>query len=175
MCVVKTATHHVLGLAVAVAVAPRIAPGVLNGLVLAVVTVVTAGGALSPDMDQQPWWRMFDRAVPDEVFGHGGPLQHRGITHWWGLPASLALVLAVTPAHGWAWWACAGVALGWASHLLGDFVVGAGSPYRDAGIPLAPWWAHAGLGAPCGGWVERLVGRLALPAVAAHWLAISIP
>jgi hypothetical protein len=155
----------------AVAVAPRVAPGVLDGLILAATTVVTAGGPLSPDLDQQAWWRMADRVLPDEALGHGGPMRHRGITHWWGLPAALAYALSASPAHSWAWWAAAGVALGWASHLLGDFVVGAKSRHRDAGIPLAPWWWHVGLGAPCGGVVEQAAG-VALPAVAVWQAAV---
>lgn len=160
-----TRTHHLLGLAVAVAVAPRVAPGLAEGLTLAAVTVVTAGGPLSPDLDQQGWWKLLDRYLPDEWLGRGGPMRHRGITHWWGVPASLALVLAASPSHGMAWWVGAGLVLGWGSHLLGDFAVGAKSRYRGAGIPWAPWWGHAGLGAPCDGWVERRLSFV-LPAVA---------
>jgi len=170
---VLTRTHHLLGLAVAVAVAPRVAPGLTEGLTLAAVTVITAGGPLSPDLDQQTWWRMTDRVLPDEGLGHGGPMRHRGLTHWWGLPAGLAWVLATDPTRGLAWWAAAGLALGWASHLVGDFVVGAKSLHRGAGIPLAPWWAHVGCGFECDGWAERALG-VVLPVVAAWQAAVAV-
>ena len=166
-----TRTHHLLGLVMAVAVAPRVAPGLAEGITLAAVTIVTAGGPLSPDLDQQAWWRMLDRWVPDEALGHGGPMRHRGITHWWGVPASLALVLATSPGHSLAWWAAAGLVCGWTSHLAGDLVVGAKSRHRGPGIPLAPWWWHVGLGAPCAGWVEQALG-VALPVVAVWQAAV---
>ena len=41
--------------------------------------------------DQIAEWKTVDRWVPDEWLGHDGPLQHRGITHWWGIPAAAAV------------------------------------------------------------------------------------
>ncbi len=107
------------------------------------------------------------------LLGHGGPLRHRGLSHWWGLPAAAALWLA-TAAPGWSWVAAAAL-VGWASHLLGDFCFGQHDvrSARGPGIPLAPWWGHVGLGLDVGGAVERVVvQRLALPLTLA-WLTLD--
>jgi membrane-bound metal-dependent hydrolase YbcI (DUF457 family) len=161
-------SHHLLGLAVAVAVAPRVAPDVPAALTLTMATYVTAGGALSPDMDQSAWWRMFDHILPDEILGHGGPARHRGLTHWWGLPALALCALLASADRSLTWWACAGVTLGWAAHLLGDLIVGAGSRHRGPGIPLWPWWGHVGCGFRCGGAVETVISTVSVP-VAIVW------
>jgi hypothetical protein len=116
-----------------------------------VTSVVVAGlASWGPDVDQLAGWKAIDRPIPDEELGHGGPLKHRGITHFWLWP-----VLAAASAHtadlgdaGWVIWA---LILGWTSHLLGDFIFGE----RPKGIPLAPWWAYIGLGLNSGGRIER--------------------
>ncbi len=104
----------------------------------AVIATASSAGWTSPDSDQSwLWW------VP------GG---HRGLTHWWGLPggAAIATLMFVPPQAAWAIWA---LLLGWSSHLLGDFIFGE----RPPGIPMAPWWAYAGLGLDSGGLIERVL------------------
>jgi LexA-binding, inner membrane-associated putative hydrolase len=123
----------------------------------AVIATATSAGWTSPDADQS--WLEW---VP------GG---HRGLTHWWGLPALLAVatIVFVPPEAAWVLWA---LLLGWGSHLVGDFIFGE----RPPGIPMAPWWAYAGLGLNSGGLVERLL-RWAFPAVLAYqvWIFAGGP
>lgn len=121
--------------------------------VIAASAAIAAAAAPGPDVDQRRWWRTLDRWVPDEWLGWGGPLQHRGITHWWGIPAAGALaVMAFTPGL-WVAWA---ILAGWASHLALDFIFGKASPFgRGAGIPLMPWWRYVGVGLDAGGRVEN--------------------
>ena len=102
-----------------------------------------------PDVDQRRWWR--------ESFGQWRPLQHRRLTHWWGLP-TLALLLFFVVSGPVAW--LLGAALvGWYSHLVGDWMFGKRGPaitgWRGPGIPLAPWWGYHGLGLRCGGNIEK--------------------
>lgn len=121
-------------------------------------STVTSAGILSPDADQFKGWRRVDKYAPDELLGHGGPLQHRGLTHWWGLPALAAYGLhgfALPPVLAPYIWA---LVIGWVSHLILDFAVGAKGWGRNAGIPLALWWWHVGLGFKAGGFVEMLLG-----------------
>ena len=132
---------------------------------------MTAAGPLSPDLDQYGPWRAADRVLPDEGLGHGGPMRHRGITPWWGIPAALAPMTLLAPAD-WRWvmWA---LLAGWVSHLLGDLAFGRASRGRGPGIPVAPWWGHVGLGLDCGGAVEAAVRALVLP-VALGWLGLAV-
>ena len=116
------------------------------GTLLAVVVSV------GPDIDNARWWRKLDRYVPDEWLGYGGPLAHRGLTHWWGWPALVAWTTWQMPTA--SAWPVLALAVGWASHLLGDLVFGITPP----GIPLAPWWAHVGLRLKVGGVMEWLTG-----------------
>ncbi len=130
------------------------------------VATLTAAGPTSPDVDNRRWWMRLDRYAPDEYLGRGGPLQHRGIMHWWGLPAAMACALAVTTPLPAQWmWAAYALVIGWASHLLGDFLVGKASVMftrRGPGIPLMPWWGHVGVGLKCGGVVEWILGVLCM-------------
>lgn len=145
-------THHaggaVLGLAVA-AVAQQL--GAETAIGIYAVSTVTAAGWLSPDVDQSWWWRRLDKVLPDELLGEGGPLQHRGITHWWGVTVGWAVLWVVASvAVPAVWWVGAGHVAGWTSHLLLDRVFGRrvitpqGAVVVRAGIPLAPWWNHTG-------------------------------
>jgi hypothetical protein len=131
-----------------------------------VVALLFSAGPLSPDLDQHRGWRLTDRVLPDEALGNGGPLQHRGITHWWGLPAAVAATLPlVPPAAGWV---LLSALAGWCSHLVGDFVFGRADRFcgRGPGIPTAPWWGHVGVGLDTGGRTESFTRALVLPAVA---------
>jgi len=167
------ATHRLLGAAAGVvwAGSQHLGPG--QTVVGVAVAVLTSAGGTSPDVDQSWAWRRTGRVLPARAFGHGGPMRHRGLSHWWGLPAGAALWLAAA-APGWYWVAAAAL-VGWGSHLLGDLVFGRHDvrSARGPGIPLAPWWGHVGLGLDVGGTLERLVmQRLALP-LALAWLTLD--
>lgn len=151
----------------------------------AIVAVATSSGKLfSPDADQGWLFRLLDKLIPDErILGDNGPMQHRGITHWfvWPLLIWWASTIpwdvwvsvdghALTISSGWL---LASVAVGIGSHVVADFVVGAAGQGRSAGVPLLGWRCHVGLGRPCGGLVERVLTRAVVPAavVAAAVLA----
>jgi len=129
-----------------------------------VLASAVAGGRFSPDLDQSWIWRKVDKVTPDESLGHGGPMRHRGLTHWWGLPAVLVGVLPLLPEE--SRWLMMSLLAGWCSHLVGDFVFGkrAGRG-RGPGIPLAPWWGHVGVGLDAGGTAEAATRSFVLPAV----------
>lgn len=149
-------THRLLGACSGAAVAGAAAwpwPHVVLGGLLA---TVTAGGRTSPDVDQHYLWYLADKILPDEWLGNNGPLQHRGIAHWWGLPATAALVVWSTVPARWTWLAYA-LLVGWSSHLVGDYLFGRAGQGRGPGIPFAPWWNHRGLGLAVGGLFERIV------------------
>jgi membrane-bound metal-dependent hydrolase YbcI (DUF457 family) len=170
-----TPTHHLAGLAASLAVAAQVRPGPIPVVLMMVASTATAGGPLSPDVDQRGLWHVADRLLPDEWLGHGGPMRHRGLSHWWGIPAAAAvwLWLARETIPGPLWWLAAGVVLGWVTHLAGDLMVGAGSPWRDSGIPVGPWFWHVGFGFRCGGFVEDAGRWIVLPALIV-WQAAAL-
>jgi membrane-bound metal-dependent hydrolase YbcI (DUF457 family) len=133
-------------------------------IIAASSAAVFAGGRTSPDIDQRKWWKDLDTLMPDEVLGHGGPLGHRQITHWWGFPAFAALswwaFVPATPSLIWT--VLFGAWIGWCSHLVGDAIFGKGNPRygMGKGVPMLPWWGHVGLGLKCGGWAERITSGL---------------
>ncbi len=130
-------------------------------------SMVVAGlASWGPDVDQLAFWKSADRPIPDEALGHGGPMKHRGISHFWLWPA-LAAYLAYTADLGDVGWVIWALVLGFSSHLLGDFIFGE----QPAGIPLAPWWWHVGLGFNSGGAVERALFVPAFTAGVAWWVA----
>lgn len=162
-------THRALGFVAGAAYGHAV------GLPWPLVTVagalatVTSAGRLSPDADQYRGWRLADKVTPDELLGRGGPMQHRGITHWWALPAAASAALAagmIATAGGWVWLALGALLAGWWSHLAGDLVFGRADAYsgRGPGVPVLPWWAHLGVGLKCGGLLERATGALLVPA-----------
>jgi hypothetical protein len=140
-------THRLFAASVSLAVSTAGNTPTWQGTAAAVISTASSAGWTSPDADQS--WLDW---VP------GG---HRGLTHWWGIPAMLAVatVVFVPPEAAWAVWA---LLLGWSSHLVGDFIFGE----RPKGIPMSPWWAYAGLGLNSGGLVERTL-RWAWPVVLA--------
>jgi membrane-bound metal-dependent hydrolase YbcI (DUF457 family) len=137
-------THRLFAASTSLAVSTSFGSPLWQGVAAAVIATASSAGWTSPDADQS-WLR----------WAPGG---HRGLTHWWGLPALLAVgtLVFIPPEAAWAVWA---LLLGWGSHLVGDFVFGE----RPAGIPMAPWWAYAGLGFNSGGGFERTL-RWAWPA-----------
>ena len=124
------------------------------------MATVTAGGRFSPDADQYDSWELWRHpwrwlawavtlapAWRRERGEHGDPAQHRGITHWWGVPAALAvaLLMASSTVAG-PWWLAWAALAGWTSHLVGDWLCGRQVwGQHGHGIPMAPWWRHRGL------------------------------
>jgi hypothetical protein len=125
-----------------------------------------------PDLDNHRWWKRLDRVLPDEWLGHGGPLQHRGLTHWWVLPAA-AWMAAVSAAPA-AWGVFAALA-GWISHLAGDLLFGEADRYghRGPGIPLGPWFGYVGLGLKSGGLSEAVLAPL-ISIAATGWAVLTL-
>jgi hypothetical protein len=138
-------THRLFAASVSLAVSTQAGSPAWQGAAAALIATATSAGWTSPDADQS-WLR----------WAPGG---HRGFTHWWGLPALLAVgtLVFIPEEASWALWA---LLLGWSSHLVGDFIFGE----RPAGVPMAPWWFYAGLGFNSGGALEQTL-RWALPAV----------
>lgn len=145
--------HHLAGFATGAALAACAHQPAWVAVGSASLAAITAGGVLSPDVDQYKPWRALDRWLPDEWLGEGGPLQHRGVSHWWGIPAAVAAWLYVSGGPWWAWMLLAG----WVSHLVADWAFGQRAWGRGPGIPLLPWWGHHGLGGDAGGMLERFV------------------
>lgn len=164
-------THRLTGAAAGLAVATAASADPARTLVTVAVAAVTAAGATSPDIDLRGSWRLVDKVLPDEWLGHGGPFRHRGLAHWWGLPVAAWWASSLLPA-AWRWLAVAAL-VGWASHLVGDFVFGQANRRqgRGPGVPLAPWWWHIGIGLDTGGILEQGVRWFVLPGVIAWQLA----
>lgn len=160
-------THRMFGAVcgTAWAVAHGMPPA--QALAFTALATVTSSGPSSPDLDCYRGWRRVDRGVPDEALGAGGPMQHRGITHWWAWPALAWTALERVPTGAIGWIPVA-LLVGWISHLIGDFVFG-----RGRGIPLAPWWGHIGLGLDSGGILEACARWTILPATAVWLTAVA--
>lgn len=145
---------------------------------LVTAATVTAGGRLSPDIDQHP----------------RSPWRHRRETHWWGWPAAGALLAAGAAAAAllwpWWWWPCAllaGWAAGWGSHVTGDFLCGKawireGRVLRSAGVPLTLRGEPVGVlgrrrGFRSGGPVAGVLAFCVSPVAAAFvgWQALGLP
>lgn len=143
-----------LGLIVAHAGSVTASWGLREMVVVASVSALCGGGRWSPDIDQYRAWRRLDRWVPDEWLGGGGPLQHRGVSHWWGVIVAQAVgwvfLLSAVPGLRVVWPVAVGQVTGWVSHLLLDYLYGRrvvtpeGLTVVRAGVPLMPWWAHRG-------------------------------
>lgn len=120
--------------AVAIALGVATATGMPTPAALAYASCAYLTSTL-PDTDQTKPWRLLDKLVPDEWFG--GPLAHRGITHWWGIPA-IAYAATLNLA-GPAAVIVQGLILGYAAHIALDAIWG------RPGVPVGPWWWHAGV------------------------------
>lgn len=181
--------HYAVGASAGVVYAQLAPVTWWQGLLAIPVAAGFSYAAVSPDVDQSKLWHWTDKPVPDEVLGNGGPMQHRGISHFWGVYAAwTALWWLATPRDLWfgLLFALLGAMVtGWWSHLLADAVVGRAGQGRGRGIPLLPWWAHLGLGFKCDGWMEKFltvaapIGVLVwtawrmLPPVAEAWTQIA--
>lgn len=152
-------THRLAGAACGLGVALTQDWAWPQAAAFAAIAAVTSAGRTSPDIDQYKAWRTADRWLPDELLGRSGPLGHRRITHWWGLPAaaSIAVLVLTVLLPGYPWWTAWAAITGWTSHLLGDAIFGKACPHdnRGPGVPLAPWWDHHGLGLKTGGLTEQ--------------------
>jgi hypothetical protein len=148
--------HAITGLSAGIAAVTVLHPPTWQAPIIIGITSLTAGGPLSPDVDHTTAWRLWDRLLPDEILGDGGPLQHRGVSHWWGIPAAAGAALWwFDPSWAWPVWA---VVLGWLTHLVGDLAFGRACPgVRGPGVPLLPWTHHIGLGLDVDGWFEHVV------------------
>jgi membrane-bound metal-dependent hydrolase YbcI (DUF457 family) len=172
----RTPTHHLFGVVTALALihwAPPVTGATATAAYIATATA-TAGGKLSCDVDNQSWWKTLDRWLPDEILGNGGPMQHRGLAHWWGIPAALAVAVYLGRFPAELAPVALGVVTGWGSHIAGDLMFGRGNARYGLkrGVPLLPWGWHVGLGLKADGWTEHAVNALLLPA--AGWLALTI-
>lgn len=172
------ATHNLLGAATGLGLGLAAGWPWWQTLVAAGLSSITSDGATSPDADQFKRWRKLDEYLPDELLGKGGPLQHRGLSHWWGLPVlAAALVWFLVPGGlQWIGWA---LVAGWASHLAGDLVFGKADRWsgRGPGIPIAPWWGHVGLGLKSDGKIERWLAAplIALAMLWLVWTGLATP
>lgn len=130
----------------------------------AVLTGAAFATSTLPDIDQAKTWGLLDKVIPDEVLGHGGPLDHRGLTHWWAIP--LIAYLAASGLTGTLSVAAHGLILGYASHLALD------SLWGRPGIPVAPWWWYVGLSFRNDS-VSAVIAT-AVFLVASAWLAVAL-
>jgi membrane-bound metal-dependent hydrolase YbcI (DUF457 family) len=96
--------------------------------------------AKAPDVDNSRWWQELRQHVPIKVVRSA--LNHRGITHWWGVP------LALWWAQDDPSWVFVALITGYASHLVADALFG------KTGVPLVGWGWHVGLRLQMGKWLE---------------------
>ena len=149
--------HRLFAVSVQIAVGAGLHEPVWQVVVGIPFAVAFAAGPTSPDLDDTKSWKKMDRWLPDEWLGEGGPMQHRGLLHWWGIPALVGLFVylyAMNTPITWAAWA---VIAGWGSHVVSDCIFGKSGYGTQKGIPLLPWWAHIGFGFKSNGYVQHLV------------------
>ena len=135
-------SHRILGALAGALYGSTAGMGWRATAVAAVVATAVSNGPTSPDMDQTDGWQSVARMT--------GPLSrvfaHRHVTHWFGWPV-LAWWQVTAHLPPIARWAAYALIVGWASHLVGDFVFGK--------LPLLPWGGPwVGLGLDTGGVIE---------------------
>lgn len=137
--------HRLAGAAAGAGYATFVGAPYVVVVATALIATVSAGGPLSPDLDQSRWWR----SIP-----HWRGMKHRGVMHWFGWPV-LAWVFGVPALPASLTVVGAALTIGWASHIAADLLFGR--------VPLTPWGAAPfGLKLDTGGLVETLFVRLAL-------------
>jgi LexA-binding, inner membrane-associated putative hydrolase len=154
---VNGTAHRVFAVAVQIAAGSALHEPLWQVIAGIPFAVAFSAGPTSPDLDDTRTWKQLDRWIPDEWLGDGGPMQHRGLLHWWGIPALVAMLidlLAPATPITWAAWA---VVVGWTSHIVADCVFGQCGYGTRTGVPVLPWWAHVGLGFKSNGLVQHLV------------------
>lgn len=162
-------SHRLLGYFSGAAVAAAAGYDVGAVAISGAFASASAHGWLSPDIDQTDLWVKVRQVVrPWLPTRYDKLLSHRFLSHWWGLPAAAGVAAWSMPAE--FAWATLMLVVGWASHLVGDFVFGEDP---NGGIPLTPWGSHVGLKLDTGGLWEtgrfEVFGRRAsLPFAPAH-------
>lgn len=136
-------THRTLGFLCGVAVASAADQPWSMVAMSGLVASATSHGWASPDVDQTEPWVRVRQALPKP---HARLLNHRCLSHWWGLPlAAYPAAQVGLPAE--AVWPATMLLVGWVSHLLGDLLFGE--------LPVDPWGRRtAGLGLDTGGFLE---------------------
>src|SRR3954469_3765438 len=114
--------HRLVGFATGAALAASTGHSAWAAVGSGLLAEVTAAGRTSPDIDQYKVWHRW--------VGDSGLARHRGITHWWGLPAAAALWLHSVGAPWGVWMLVAG----WFSHLAADWFFGQRSRGRGPGV-----------------------------------------
>lgn len=135
----------------------------------AVVAVITSTAA---DLDNTPFARKIDKRTPDEALGGGGPLGHRQLTHWWGIPVGLGY-LATLVELGDVGWIIYAALWGYLSHILLDLPFGEQGMGTKRGVPVFLWYGRVG------GWFysDRLAADLAIWPIclAVCWWTFGFP
>lgn len=113
-----------------------------------IVATAASHGWLSPDVDQTKPWVAIRKALPpfcDPLLNH-----RTGLSHWWALvPLAWWGIAHLGPD---AQWPATVLLVGWASHLVGDFLFGS--------LAVLPWGGPTfGLGLATGGALENHIAR----------------
>lgn len=135
-------SHRLLGAFAGVSVAALAGQDWSTVAMSGLVASATAHGWASPDIDQTKLWVKIRQRLSRDAARMMG---HRILSHWWGLPVIAWIwTLNVAPDSRWAMQM---LVVGWASHLVGDFVFGH--------LPTLPWGGpRMGLGLDTGGFLE---------------------
>ena len=118
------------------------------------IAVITA---TAPDLDNLKASRKVDGVVRDEVLGGGGPLGHRQLLHWWGVPVGLGYAATFADLGDVGWIVYAAL-WGYLSHIVLDLPFGEEGFGTRAGVPVFLWYGRVG------GWFysDRLAADLAI-------------
>jgi hypothetical protein len=141
-----------------------------------VIASASAHGFLSPDVDQTKPWVAVRKLLPgsiDQVLNH-----RTGLSHWWGLvPLAWWGIQQMTPLAGFL---ATLLLVGWASHLVGDFIFGelallpGGGPTFGLGLDTGGRLEHHIVAPLIGVAIVVLLIHTHNPDVADH-LARSVP
>jgi hypothetical protein len=143
-------THRCLGALCGIAVASSDGQPWSMVAMSGLVASATSHGWASPDVDQTGPWVTVRQALPKPW---ARVLNHRCLSHWWGLPAAAWPAIQIgLPVE--AQWPATMLLVGWVSHLFGDLLFGE--------LPVDPWGrTTVGLGLDTGGFLETGTVRFA--------------